>query len=121
MPYVKRDAAGEIVAVYGEVVEQGLEEIAADAPALSRFYEQIHATAADQWQHSDLSLSRVIEDLIDVLIDRKLIMFSDFPEGAQKKLLERRGLRKEFNYVEDLFIDEDSGGGYTPGDGEGFL
>ena len=38
-----------------------------------------------------------------MLIDKKVIMFTDFPEGAQKKLLDRRGLRKEFDMVEDLF------------------
>lgn len=42
-------------------------------------------------------------------------MFTDFPAGAQKKLLERRGLRKEFLYVEDLFVGgedfEDNEGG----------
>jgi hypothetical protein len=52
---------------------------------------------------SDLALARVIEDLIEVLIDKKLIMFTDFPKGAQRKLLDRRGLRKEFDLVEDLF------------------
>jgi len=32
---------------------------------------------------SDLALARVIEDLIEVLIDKKLIMFTDFPKGRR--------------------------------------
>jgi len=50
-----------------------------------------------------------------VLIDKKLIMFTDFPEGAQRKLLDRRGLRKEFDLVEDLFGDGEE---IVGGDGE---
>ena len=64
---------------------------------------------------SDLGLVRVIEDLIEVLIENKVIMFTDFPEGAQKKLLDRRGLRKEFDMVEDLFGDGEE---IVGGDGE---
>ena len=75
----------------------------------------------DDWVQSDLALSRVIEDLIDILIEKKLIVFTDFPEGAQKKLIERRGLRKEFSYVEGLFAEDN----FTPeggqGSGGGFL
>ena len=34
-------------------------------------------------------------------------MFTDLPDAAQDKLRKRRGLRKEFVYVETLFADED--------------
>lgn len=42
---------------------------------------------------SDTSLVRVLEDLIDVLINRGVIQFTDLPEAAQTKLLERRETR----------------------------
>ena len=72
---------------------------------------------------SDLALARVIEDLIEVLIDKKLIMFTDFPAGAQRKLLDRRGLRKEFDLVEDLFGegDDEAFEGVDTGEDEGGL
>ena len=72
----------------------------------------------NEWMESDLALARVIEDLIEVLIDKKLIMFTDFPAGAQRKLLDRRGLRKEFDYMETLFADGDDelGDGDEPGE-----
>jgi|TARA_Y100000031_G_scaffold153681_2_gene199487 hypothetical protein len=113
MPFVRKDAQGKILAIYTEPV-QGAHEVAPNDPALVAF---IHANIPaiitdDEWMRSDLALARVIEDLIEVLIDKKLIMFTDFPEGAQKKLLDRRGLRKEFGLVEDLF-----GGGEEPFDG----
>ena len=89
----------------------GGQEVAPDDPALKAFIQKnIPSTGAeggDEWMQSDLALARVIEDLIEVLIDKKLIMFTDFPEGAQRKLLDRRGLRKEFDLVEDLFGEGD--------------
>lgn len=115
MPYVYRDEHGAIVAVYEQPVE-GCEEVALDDPALKAFVQKNIPGAGDDWVQSDLALARVLEDLIELLIDKKVIMFTDFPEGAQKKLLDRRGLRKEFSYVEDLFVggedydDESSGG-----------
>jgi len=33
---------------------------------------------------SDSALLRVVEDLIGVLIDRNLVLLTDFPEGAQR-------------------------------------
>lgn len=122
MPFVHKDAAGNILAVYNDPVE-GTHEVAADDPALKAFVQKNlpAAAAGDDWMQSDLALARVIEDLIEVLIDKKIIMFTDFPEGAQKKLLDRRGLRKEFDLVEDLFGDGDeSFEGGTP-DEDGLL
>ena len=81
--------------------------MAPNDPALVAFiHDNFPSTDLDDdWARSDLGLVRVIEDLTEVLIDKKVIMFTDFPEGAQKKLLDWRGLRKEFDMVEDLFGD----------------
>ncbi len=117
MPFVHKDAQGKILAVYTEQVE-GTVEIAPNDPALTDFIQKNIPSAGaadDDWAQSDLGLVRVIEDLIEVLIDKKLIMFTDFPEGAQRRLLDRRGLRKEFDLVEDLFGDGEE---IVGGDGE---
>ena len=42
---------------------------------------------------TDAELARVTEDLIDVLIDRGVIQFTDLPVAAQNKLLQRRQTR----------------------------
>lgn len=42
---------------------------------------------------SDSGLARVTEDLIDILIRRGVIQFTDFPPAAQAKLLQRRQTR----------------------------
>lgn len=56
---------------------------------------------------SDASLARVTEDLIDILIARGLIQFTDFPPAAQAKLLERRQTRAMLNPPLKLLDDGD--------------
>ena len=122
MPFVHKDAAGKILAVYTEAVD-GDHDVAPDDPALKAFILQNlpGASAGAEWMESDLARARVIEDLIEVLIDKKLIMFTDFPAGAQKKLLDRRGLRKEFDLVEDQFGAGDDEAFAAGGNDEGGL
>lgn len=117
MPFVHKDANGKITAVYNEPVE-GAVEVTPGDPALIDFIQQNIPSldAGEDWAQSDLGLARVIEDLIDVLIEKKVILFTDFPEGAQKKLRDRRGRRKEFDLVEDLFGDGIEA--FEDGDGE---
>ena len=104
MPYVTRDAEGRIAAIYGEPLE-GTEEMAADNVELREFVSQGDSEAMARWQfmESDMALVRVFEDLVEVLMDKGIILATDPPAPAQRKLAARRGLRKEFTYVETLF------------------
>lgn len=58
-------------------------------PPLQESEDDDHQSLAD----SDASLARVTEDLIDILLTRGLIQFTDFPPAAQAKLLQRRQTR----------------------------
>ncbi len=122
MPYVMRNAGGQIIAVLSEHVE-GAEMVSANDTELTKFLQtdSPERRAQRELMESDMGLIRVIEDLIDILIDRGAIMFTDFPEPVQNKLLARRGLRKEFSYVDDLFNDEESFLPPPDDEGEGFL
>ena len=110
MPFVKRDAEGKIVAAFREPVENGLEEGPPDDPGLAGFLDEIHADGED-WVESDLAMARVLEDLIDLLMEKGVIQFTDLPSAAQRKLLDRTGLRREFAYVESLFGPDGGEGG----------
>lgn len=55
---------------------------------------------------TDISLARVLEDLIDVLITRGQIQFTDLPEAAQAKLLERRQTRATLTHRLELLPDD---------------
>ena len=123
MPYVLRNADGRIIAVLSEHVE-GAEMVAAHDAQLTEFLQKDSPESKAQAEliESDLGIVRVLEDLIDILIERGHIMFTDFPEPAQRKLLSRRGLRKEFSYMDDLFNDENGLDMPDPDEGgEGFL
>ena len=123
MPYVMRNADGLIIAVLSEAVE-GSEMVGSNDPDLGRFLsaDSPEQRAQRELMESDLGLIRVIEDLINVLVERGVIMFNDFPEPVQRKLLSRSGLRKEFSYVDDLFNADDNQFLPPPDeDGEGFL
>jgi hypothetical protein len=58
-------------------------------------------------EHSDAGLARVTEDLIDILIQRGVIQFTDFPAAAQAKLLQRRQTRAALSKRLQL-LDDDS-------------
>lgn len=120
MPYVQRDEEGNIIAVYNDEYE-GLELVPPDDEQLEAFLYAQHEDEKTKkdWMESDLQIARVTEDLIDILIEKGVILFQDFPEGAQKKLLSRQGLRKEFAYVETLFGNNQEETGYDINDEEG--
>ena len=44
---------------------------------------------------SDTTIVRVLEDLVDLLIEKNLILFTELPEAAQKKLQDRKNLRSQ--------------------------
>jgi len=109
MPFVKRDENGQIVAVYQQPLQDGLEEVPPEDRGLQIFLDEVllDYAANRNWMKSDLGLVRVLEDVIEVLIDRGVFMFTDLPDQAQEKLRERHGLRKEFAYIETLFGPEE--------------
>ncbi|MCG8511597.1 MAG: hypothetical protein MI741_20475 [Rhodospirillales bacterium] len=119
MPFVKRDdETGEIIGVFNQPTQEGLEELDSRDPELSNFLYDVlldYAVRKD-WISSDLGLVRVLEDLVEVLIERGAFMFTDLPDMAQEKLRARRGFRKEFAYVETLFGPEDEEFGDGGGD-----
>lgn len=63
----------------------------------------IQPDKANALSQTDTSLVRVLEDLIDVLITRGVIQFTDLPEPAQAKLLERRETRASLTNRLQLF------------------
>ena len=100
MPYVKRDEQGRISAVNLEPGE-GMEELAPHSPELLEFMRQA-GLEQSTLQESDMGLVRVLEDLIELLIDRDVIRFTDLPLPAQEKLMERRSLRQTLGALDLL-------------------
>lgn len=67
--------------------------------------------AEELLSQSDTAIARVLEDLVDVLITRGVIQFTDLPVAAQDKLMSRRQTRASLKNSLNLL----------PGDGDGGL
>lgn len=69
----------------------------------------LHARSAEPALNaSDAEFVRVIEDLIDTLIQKNVIHHTDLPVAVQKKLMLRKGLRNRMQGSLDL-LDNDHG------------
>lgn len=110
MPYVTRDSEGLISAVHRssqpgaeEFVEWGHEDIQQFIGAGGAGDEVL-----DYLRASDNELTRVVEDLIDVLVSKRIIAFTDLPAPVREKL-ERRARARSRLLVDDsdLFIGAD--------------
>lgn len=103
MPYVKRDAAGRVVSLSDERDDACAEELGLAHPDVRAFLE----SARQALTSSDSETIRVIEDLVDVLIRKKLILLTDLPHAAQQKLIARQRMRNEMNVLDNLMVGEE--------------
>jgi hypothetical protein len=103
MPYVIRDVDGRIIGLTDESPGGDVEELELAHPDVQAFLE----AARNQVSSSDSETIRVIEDLVDLLIEKKLILFTDLPRAAQQKLSERQRMRSELNVLGNLMVDEE--------------
>ena len=53
---------------------------------------------------SDIGIIRILEDLIDLLIRKNIILFTELPEEAQAKIRERKRVRKRLG-PDNLMVD----------------
>ena len=108
MPYILRGQDSKIEAIsQTRITGEGWEEVMSGDPEYLDYLDDA-LKKEDRFRESDIQLARVLEDLISLLIDRDFIRFTDFPDAAQKKLIERQGFRagkKNLNLLdyEDTF------------------
>ena len=105
MPFVKRDESGKIDAVSLNESADFSEFVDAESAELEVFLEDARPSA-DSLRESDSDLVRVLEDLIEMLTAKGVIMFTELPESAQQKILFRKRLRKDRTNALDLLGDE---------------
>lgn len=110
MPYVLRNANGEITAIYAEPTDDAREELPLGHPDLITFMAR--GKASDELKQrlfaSDFDMARITEDLVQTLIERGIINFTDLPPDAQEKLRGRRILRGQLGSLSGI-IDDDAG------------
>ena len=109
MPFVKRNAEGAIVAASHEAEGDCVEEISEAELLASGFLDRLVGTDGSEGLHlanSDLELVRVIEDVVDLLVEKGVILFTELPESAQKKVLARQQLRSRIGGSLNLLGDD---------------
>lgn len=108
MPFVRRDENGHITGIFDQPMDDPRGEfLAADHPEVKAYLEQVRriAAAKDLLSSSDAETVRVIEDLIEVLVDRRLIMLTDLPAPAQQKIINRQSTRQTLNRLDNMIVD----------------
>jgi len=111
MPYVLRDAAGEIVKVSSIAIPGG-EGVAADHPDLMVFLKErgIDPTnvenAIKELRRTDNEMSRAIEDVITALLKKNLLKMTDLPKAVQDRIALRISLRMQIQQVYDRASQE---------------
>ncbi len=105
MVYVKRDSRGAIVAVSQQADGQCQEAVDPGDPAVRAF---MAALAEDQSRldATDQDFVRVLEDVVELLIAKGLILFTELPDSAQQKIMNRQRLRSELSRALDLIGDD---------------
>ena len=92
MLYIKRNAQGEIVMLSKEPSPECNETVAAHSSEVYDFLAQ-RTGQSSQMIASDLAFVRVVEDMLEVLLEKGVLSFTDLPPAAQRKVLERKSLR----------------------------
>lgn len=97
MLYIERNSDGTIAALHQAPNAKATEQKTLLDEEILAFLGK--DSDLDSWIQlltlSDISIIRIIEDLIDVLIKKNIIMLTDLPLEARAKLKERKRVRKK--------------------------
>lgn len=108
MPYVLLNPDGQISSLHRDP-QPGADFLASDDARVRAFLDD-GGEPARQFASLDADLVRVLEDLIDALIQRNVLMVTDLPLEAQQKLFNRKNVRDQMkNYSLQLFGSDDLG------------
>ncbi|MDX9698325.1 MAG: hypothetical protein RBT55_02015 [Rhodocyclaceae bacterium] len=107
--FVKRDAEGNVIALWkgtdgGRGPDgSGWIRVGAQSEDVTEFARRL-LEESNPLTPSDLDLVRVLEDLVELLVERSVIRFTDLPAAAQTKLLGRKNRRaaiSRFSLIND--------------------
>lgn len=109
MLYALKDESGEIVAVSDRALTDDWKFVDLEDEAVHSFLQRNPAIGGKVMQAADADFIRVLEDVIDLLIDKSIIQFTELPDPVQNKLLNRRRYREEMRGLDDTthLLDSD--------------
>jgi len=107
MLYVERDDNGNIIGLHRTPDPKADEQKSIMDEEILEFLNKNVDT--DPWIRllslSDIGIIRILEDLIDLLIRKNVILFTDLPEEAQSKIRERKKVRERIT-PQDFMVDD---------------
>ncbi len=106
MPFVKRSSDGSIIAVSQISDAEFTEELDVYDEGLRAFVLDMSKEQTAMTE-SDLDFVRVVEDLVELLVSKNYILFTELPAKAQEKMRARQALRGKMSSRLDLLSDDD--------------
>ena len=99
MPYIERSADGKIIGLRTEAGPNSKEEKSLTGDEILEFLKNNldNKFLKSLLVHSDAGLIRLLEDLIDLLTKKNIILFTELPEKAQQKINERAQIREKIS------------------------
>ncbi|MGB1272092.1 MAG: hypothetical protein ACPG5T_08465 [Endozoicomonas sp.] len=101
MLYALKDEQDNIVAVSEQALTDEWQAVDMDDEALQAFLKKNPDMGGKVMQAADADFIRVLEDVIDLLIDKQVIQFTELPDPVQMKLLNRRRYRESLRSQSD--------------------
>lgn len=107
MLYVERAKDGKIIALHNRLDKsEGEQKPLLDEEVFDFLKE---STDVESWKQvlslTDTGAIRILEDLIDLLSRKNVIFFTELPEQAQERILQRKWLREKISSP-DLLVDD---------------
>jgi len=96
MPYITRDKENKIQSLHHEKQIEGQEFLPNSDPEILLFYKDDGSESEERLylNQTDMDLIRVLEDVVDLLTEKHIILFTELPAAAQNKLLQRKSIRQ---------------------------
>ena len=110
MPYVQRNNQGGIVNLSDTLLDGESQWLDLDHPDVVDFLQQPsnQSELKQSLASSDGDMVRVVEDLIDLLMEKQVFVFTELPEAVQTKLNARKKLRHDVNAISNLIGEDDN-------------
>jgi len=110
MPYVNRNEQGRVVQLLDAPSSGASEWLELSHPEVIELLQRpVNETELKKsLVSSDGEMVRVVEDLIDLLMERQVFVFTELPDAVQAKLNARKKLRHDVNAISNLIGEEDN-------------
>lgn len=112
MPFVTRNKQGMVNKLSKIAEDNEQEYLPSNHPDIRHFLYTDSNNIDDPrlaLDESDKDIARITEDLIHLLVQKNIILFTELPEAVQKKILAREAFRSMISGDVSNFLDEEDG------------